>query len=222
MVALMKSRRISTAESFPRRLTKPRSHRAVARRRNFSSFRTRPAPFAGNPSQRHDSLLFCRLYSSQRSFANSISFSLTQFRAAAKQDYKPLNILAEVHPVTRPKIDPVFKDAAADTFDIREIAKSKAIEGCRHSPGCFRIQPIKPIGKRAEPIRLHVLADVNHSNYGNIYIPIETGTLRRAAARAPRRQFAATSGSGTLRYNSLNRPPVENSSSPGASYHYAG
>src|SRR5947209_14741712 len=74
---------------------------------------------------------------------------LPLFGAATKQDHQSFTVFAEIHTVSRTKIDPVFEYARTNAFDIREITERQSCKGRCNLGGCLSIQTVEPGSIRA-------------------------------------------------------------------------
>jgi len=69
--------------------------------------------------------------------------------AATEQDNQRVAVSAEVDPITGTEIDPRLEHAAADSFDVGQMAKREPRQGDRHFRGRLRIEAVEPAAKRA-------------------------------------------------------------------------
>src|ERR1700747_3766405 len=78
-------------------------------------------------------------------------------------------ILAEVHAIPGPKVDPALENTGADTFHIREITQSESVNSGRDPARSLSIEPSEPGSKRTSALIIQVLPDIHHFANGNIY-----------------------------------------------------
>src|SRR5580700_9616737 len=74
---------------------------------------------------------------------------LALFRATAKQNDEPSAFPSKIDAVAGAEVNPVFENAAANTFDVRQVAVRNAFQRRGHFRGGLHVQRAQPLRKRA-------------------------------------------------------------------------
>ena len=87
------------------------------------------------------------------------------FGASAKQDDQPLPILAKLNPISRPKIQPQFRNPGTCTFCHREVTLLQAQDGGDDSGAGGRVELHDPIPVRNPALSIDIFTDFNHKEW---------------------------------------------------------
>jgi hypothetical protein len=84
---------------------------------------------------------------------------LALLRPAGEQNHDGAAILADIDPISGPKIGSVLEDASADTLNVREISKPQPTKCCRNFGGGGSVETPKLGRKRARTCAIEVFED---------------------------------------------------------------